>query len=96
MKEMEKKPTQPAEVSEEELGKVAGGALFDDDGYMITTMFNSCEQWKCKRCGTYSGTADCGRHVREGYRFCTECKYEIHTGVKLRCTYWKEGQSALT
>ncbi|MGN0349996.1 MAG: hypothetical protein ACI4DR_10725, partial [Roseburia sp.] len=40
------------ELSDEELDNVAGGACYTDDGRMVTTIANFCEDGhRCKKCG---------------------------------------------
>jgi len=87
MEEKKNIPVQ-ASISEEELEGVSGGAKYSPGGRMITTHLNSCSEWKCPTCGTYSG-ANCPDHPREGKRWCKDCKYVDKNLATLHCNFWR-------
>ncbi len=39
------------ELSDSELDNVSGGGCYANDGRLVTTVANSCDDWTCKHCG---------------------------------------------
>lgn len=75
------------ELSDEELDNVAGGACYTDDGRMVTTIANFCEDGhRCKKCGRnfiHEGHApDCF----EGPN-CKDCKHMSYEKGLWLCNY---------
>ena len=69
------------EVSDDELDEVAGGACYRGDGRMVTTVGNSCRNWRCKQHNKKMDSdhrpvcIECGKMAS-----CNSCKF---------CTYEK-------
>ena len=69
------------EVSDDELDDVAGGACYQGDGRMVTTVGNSCRSWRCKQHNKKMDSdhrpvcIECGKMAS-----CNSCKF---------CTYEK-------
>ena len=69
------------EMSDDELDDVAGGACYQGDGRMVTTVGNSCRSWRCKQHNKKMDSdhrpvcIECGKMAS-----CNSCKF---------CTYEK-------
>ena len=69
------------EMSDDELDAVAGGACYQGDGRMVTTVGNSCRSWRCKQHNKKMDSdhrpvcIECGKMAS-----CNSCKF---------CTYEK-------
>ena len=69
------------EMSDDELDEVAGGACYQGDGRMVTTVGNSCRSWRCKQHNKKMDSdhrpvcIECGKMAS-----CNSCKF---------CTYEK-------
>ena len=66
------------ELSDEELDNVAGGGCHKKDGRLVVTVWYSCNDFTCKKCGR-KNTGD-HFHIIDGYRTnymqqCQFCKY---------------------
>ena len=66
------------ELSDEELDNVAGGGCHNKDGRLVVTVWYSCNDFICKKCGR-KNTGD-HFHIIDGYRTnymqqCQFCKY---------------------
>ena len=66
------------ELSDEELDNVAGGGCHNKDGRLVVTVWYSCNDFTCKKCGR-KNTGD-HFHIIDGYRTnymqqCQFCKY---------------------
>ena len=75
------------ELSDEELDNVAGGACYTDDGRMVTTIANFCEDGhRCKKCGR--------NFIHEGHApdwfegpNCKDCKHMSYEKGLWLCNY---------
>lgn len=69
------------ELGDDELDDVAGGACYQGDGRMVTTVGNSCRSWRCKQHNKKMDSdhrpvcIECGKMAS-----CNSCKF---------CTYEK-------
>ena len=76
------------ELSDEELDNVAGGGCHNKDGRLVVTVWYSCNDFTCKKCGR-KNTGD-HFHIIDGYRTnymqqCQFCKYMSYEGGLWLC-----------
>ena len=72
------RPVLEGEIADEELDNVAGGGCHNKDGRLVVTVWYSCNDFTCKKCGR-KNTGD-HFHIIDGYRTnymqqCQFCKY---------------------
>ena len=76
------------ELSDEELDNVAGGGCHKKDGRLIVTVWTSCDEFVCVKCGQKNGGDHF--HIIDGYRTnymqqCQFCKYMSYEGGLWLC-----------
>ncbi len=76
------------ELSDEELDNVAGGGCHNKDGRLVVTVWSSCDDFTCIKCGR-KNTGD-HFHIIDGYRTnymqqCQFCKYMSYEGGLWLC-----------
>ena len=78
------------EMSDEELGSVAGGGCYYDDGRLVVTACYKCRRFVCKNCG--AGNTDgknehwCINDMLTSDR-CPGCKYKTASGLRMLCNH---------
>ena len=76
------------ELSDEELDNVAGGGCHKKDGRLIVTVWTSCDEFVCVKCGQKNRGDHF--HIIDGYRTnymqqCQFCKYMSYEGGLWLC-----------
>ncbi|MDE7399067.1 MAG: hypothetical protein K2N06_06010 [Oscillospiraceae bacterium] len=72
------------ELSDDELGNVAGGGCYRDDGRLVVTEQYSCKRFRCAYCGQEitKGHHKCaGADGFKIFKRCVDCKYSDLNGV---------------
>ncbi len=83
------------ELSDDELGSVAGGGCHTNDGRLVVTRGYGCFEWRCKKCGCSvnqfrSDGRDglcSGRHENSGK--CMACKFMSYESGLWLCNHKK-------
>ena len=80
------------ELSDEELDNVSGGGCHKDDGRLVVTAFDSCNNWRCEEhpesgVNGYCSDVLCSNGLYSRYHGCANCHFSVYESALLLCNH---------